>query len=233
MPSNLNLRAIFGLADSNTFRFHINQYLYRRAKDWEERGYTEKLTDWTRLNARSKFYSDHQRAAFKNWEEVTDLREPLNSRQGIPERIQLRELLSRIVMKVIEENRLDILINVHDQLPPGRIGLAPEPDTHDRTQTYPMGPDLGWTEVLIPAGYVQTVYDPTFELRTDSHGRKFYGSKTSTTPTALPAPGLPYSISFWCEPGNERLSLKAASAYESASKRRVPPPSFGPLPGEP
>jgi Asp-tRNA(Asn)/Glu-tRNA(Gln) amidotransferase A subunit family amidase len=232
-PYNLNLRSLFGLADSNTFRFHIDQYLYRRAKDWADRGYTEGLVDWPTLNARSKFYSDHQRAAFKNWEEVTDLREPLNERQGIAERIQLRELLQRVVMKVIEENKLDILINVHDQLPPGKIGLAPEPTINDRTQTFPLGPDLGWTEVLIPAGYVQTVYDPTFELRTDSHGRKFYGSKTSTVPTALAPPGLPYSISFWCEPGMERRSLKAASAYESASKRRIPPPAFGPIPGEP
>jgi amidase len=233
MPRNLNLRTLFSLADSNTFRFHIPQYLMRRSKDWADRGYTETVVNWQMLNARSKFYSDHQRAAFKNWEETKDLREPLGQRQGIAERVQLRELLQRIVMKVIEENKLDILINVHDQLPPGRIGLAPEPVSHDRTQTFPLGPDLGWTEVLIPAGYVQTVYDPTFELRTDSHGRKFYRSKTSIVPTALAPPGLPYSISFWCEPGMERQSLKAASAYESASKRRIPPPAFGPLPGEP
>jgi amidase len=35
------------------------------------------------------------------------------------------------------------------------------------------------------------------------------------------------------EPGREPLALKAASAYQSASKRRVPPPAFKPLPGEP
>ena len=28
-------------------------------------------------------------------------------------------------------------------------------------------------------------------------------------------------------------ALKAATAYQSASKRRVPPPAFPPLPGEP
>jgi hypothetical protein len=31
----------------------------------------------------------------------------------------------------------------------------------------------------------------------------------------------------------EHLIFKAASAYQAASKRRVPPPAFGPLPGEP
>jgi hypothetical protein len=31
----------------------------------------------------------------------------------------------------------------------------------------------------------------------------------------------------------EHLSLKAASAYQRASKRRTPPPGFPPLEGEP
>jgi Asp-tRNA(Asn)/Glu-tRNA(Gln) amidotransferase A subunit family amidase len=45
----------------------------------------------------------------------------------------------------------------------------------------------------------------------------------------LPAPGLPFSLVFRAEPGAEDLILKAASAYEAASKRRVLPPAFGPV----
>jgi hypothetical protein len=233
MPHNMNLRTIMGLAESNTFRFHIEQYLQRRAKDWDALGYKETVVDWPMLNARSKFYSDHQRAAFKNWEQVTDLREPFGSRQGIAERAQLRELLRRVVMKVIYENKLDLLINVHDQLPPGKLGLAPEPEINGRHASYALGPDLGWTEVVIPAGFVRTVYDPTFELKTTRSGKKIYVGKTNPVATSLPAPGIPYSISFWTEPGMEKNSIKAASAYEGISKRRIPPPNFGPLPGEP
>ena len=47
----------------------------------------------------------------------------------------------------------------------------------------------------------------------------------------LAEPGLPFSLVFRCEPGKEDVILKVASAYEAASKRRVPPPAFGPLPG--
>ena len=37
---------------------------------------------------------------------------------------------------------------------------------------------------------------------------------------------------MWCgEPGAETRILRVASAYEAASKRRVPPPMFGPLAG--
>ena len=59
------------------FRFHIPQYLTRRAADWHARGFTETLVDFPALNARSKFWGDDQRAAFRNWEEVTDPRNPL------------------------------------------------------------------------------------------------------------------------------------------------------------
>jgi amidase len=233
MPRSMNLRTVLGLGKTNTFRFHIEQYLQRRAADWGTLGYKETVADWSMLNARSKFFSDNQRAAFKNWEETGDLREAFGSRQGIPERIQQRELLNRVVMKVIQENKLDLLINVHDQLPPGKLGLAPEPGVSGRAASYPLGPDMGWTEVVIPAGFVRTVYDPTFQLETDKSGKKSYAGKTNPIPTELPAPGIPYSISFWTEPGMERNSIKAASAYESISKRRISPPAFPPLPGEP
>ena len=38
-----------------------------------DRGFKETLTDWPALNARSKFWGDDQRAAFKNWEEIDSL----------------------------------------------------------------------------------------------------------------------------------------------------------------
>ena len=63
-----------------TFRFHIPQYLKRRAADWSAKGFSETLVDFPTLNARSKFWGDDQRAAFKNWEEVADPRNPLDQR---------------------------------------------------------------------------------------------------------------------------------------------------------
>ena len=38
------------------------------------RGFTETLVDFPTLNARSKFWGDDQRAAFKNWEEIEEIR---------------------------------------------------------------------------------------------------------------------------------------------------------------
>ena len=231
LPKNLNIRLIEEEADSNSFRFHFTQYAQRRAADWKARGFVENLTNFTELNARSKFWGDDQRAAFKNWEETENMRNPLGERQGIDEHIMLRELLRRVEEKVIQENHLDVVVRLHYSLPPGKIGLAPQPGPRGDTRgEIRMGPFAGVTEVLVPAGYVRTVYDPTFTLSPD---KKRYIPTNNNTPTALPAPGLPFSLVFRADPGKEDLILKVASAYQAASKRRVPPPAFGPLPGEP
>lgn len=226
-PKNLDLATIQNQEMAMAFRFHISQYLSRRAADWKAKGFEETLADWAALNARSKFWGDDQRAAFKNWEEVADPRNPHGSRQGVNERIMLRELLRRADMMVILENKLDALVRLHTPWPPGLIGHAYQYDIASNLRPESLsGPNAGLTEVLIPAGYVTTAYDPVYQLTPDA---KRYVTKASDKPTTIPAPGLPFSLVFRCEPGKEDVVLKVASAYEAASQRRVPPPNFGPV----
>jgi Asp-tRNA(Asn)/Glu-tRNA(Gln) amidotransferase A subunit family amidase len=223
-PSNLDLGTIQQQELANTFRFHISQYLMRRAADWKAKGIEEALADWPSLNARSKFWGDDQRAAFKNWEETGDPRNRLDGRQGVNERIMLRELLRRADMMVILENKLDALVRLHTPWPPGLIGHPHQYDIPSNLAPESLsGPNAGLTEVLIPAGYVTTAYDPVFSLSAD--GTR-YVSTPSHTPTVLPEPGLPFSLVFRAEPGKEDVLLEIASAYEAASERRIPPPAF-------
>ena len=231
-PSNLDIPTVQEQELAMSFRFHIRQYLSRRAADWQELGFTETLTGWPALNARSKFWGDDQRAAFRNWEEVADPRNPLprpgiQGRQGVPERIMLRELLRRVDMMVLYENRLDALVRLHTPFPPAKIGGANQPGTSQNIRMESFnGPNAGLTEVLVPAGYVATAYDPVFRLSGDATR---YIPEPSGTPTALREPGLPFSLVFRADPGREDTLLRIASAYESASRRRIPPPAFGPL----
>ena len=227
-PANLDIATIQDQELAMSFRFHIPQYLSRRAADWQARGFRETLVDFATLNARSKFWGDDQRAAFLNWDDLADPRNPLGGRQGVPERIMLRELLRRVDMMVMLENKLDALVRLHTPWPPGLIGGAYQYDivSNLRPETF-YGPNAGLTEMLVPAGYVTTVYDPVFKLSAD---KTRYVSAPSATPTAIPPPGLPFSLVFRCEPGREDVLLRIASAYEAASRRRVPPPAFGPLP---
>ncbi|NVO16643.1 MAG: amidase [Rhodoplanes sp.] len=230
-PKNLDIGTIQQQEMAMAFRFHISQYLMRRAADWAEQGVTETLSDWAALNARSKFWGDDQRAAFRNWEEIADPRNPLGGRQGVDERIMLRELLRRVDMMVMLENKLDALVRLHTPWPPGLIGHPHQYDIpHNLAPESLMGPNAGLTEVLVPAGYVTTVYDPVFALTPD--GAR-YVSAPSHTPTTIPAPGLPFSLVFRAEPGKEDVILRIASSYEAASRRRIPPPAFGPIPRQP
>ena len=227
-PSNLDIATIQQQELANTFRFHIPQYLTRRAADWKAKGFTETLTSFAELNKRSKFWGDDQRSAFKNWEEIADPRNPLDGRQGVNERIMLRELLRRADMMVILENKLDALVRLHTPWPPGLIGHPHQYDIPSNLRPESLyGPNAGLTEMLVPAGYVTTAYDPVFKLTAD--GKK-YVSQGSHTPTTIPAPGLPFSLVFRAEPGKEDRLLEIASSYEAASRRRIPPPAFGPIP---
>ena len=226
-PNNLNIGTIQQQQLANSFRFHISQYLMRRAEDWKAAGFHEALDNWAQLNTRSKFWGDDQRAAFKNWEEISDPRNPIEGRQGINERIMLRELLRRVDMMVLIENRLDAFVRLHTPWPPGVIGQPHQYDTiHNLRPESLYGPNAGLTEILVPAGYVTVAYDPVFKLNED--GTKYFSSP-SEQPTNIDQPGLPFSLVFRSEPGTEDSLLHIASAYETASKRRISPPDFGPL----
>lgn len=112
-------------------------------------------------------------------------------------------------------------------LPPAIIGGAEEPGLIDRLRLeHFFGPNAGLSEILVPAGYVKLAYDARFKLSDD---QLTFLNIPSEEPTVLNEPGLPFSLVFRCEPGKEDLILKIASAYESASRRRISPPQFGPV----
>ena len=74
--------------------------------------------------------------------------------------------------------------------PPGKIGGAAQLGIQQNLRRESFnGPNAGLTEVLIPAGYVTTVYDPLFALSPD--GTR-YVSVASDTPTTIPSPDCPF-----------------------------------------
>lgn len=235
-PGNLDLMSVQPQQLAHGFKFHINQYLGRRADDWEALGHRETLRDLEALNRRSKFWGDDQRSAFLNWQDIADLRNGFGQRQGVNERIMLRELLRRVDMMVLYENRLDALVRLHTPFAPAKIGGARQPRTmssNDASRDQNLlpesfdGPNAGLTEALVPAGYVTTVYDPVHELSADGAG---WIARPAAAATQLPPPGLPFSLVFRAEPGREDMVLRIASAYEAASRRRIPPPAFTRVP---
>jgi amidase len=217
-PPNLNLRRITLFPRTLSFKFHLSQYLLRRGD--------AKVKDWASLNANATYYSGDKLAAFINWQNLPDIRS-----DGITERIKMREVMQRVVLKVMRENNLDVLVNPLTTIPIPKIGGPVEPEVNSRpSNRFAFTADAGIPEVTVPAGFNRVIYEPKFALSPDT---KSYRSVSGTERTLLDPPGLPISLSFWAGPGEEPTILKAASAYEGATKHRRPPAAFGPLPGEP
>ena len=219
LASNLNLRRVTLSPAPRAFAFHINQYLARRGD--------ARVADMASLDANTRYFAAEAQAGSANWAALDDIRS-----EGNTERMQMRAVMQLVLAKVMKENRLDVLVNPENTLPHQKVGGPSEPMVDGRgaagvTQT--ITALLGAPEIVVPAGVNRIVYEPRFVL--NAAGDR-YSEVTGDERSLLDTP-LPISLMFWAGPGAEAAVLKAASAYEAATRHRVPPPDFGPLPPEP
>jgi Asp-tRNA(Asn)/Glu-tRNA(Gln) amidotransferase A subunit family amidase len=219
-PANLNMRRIIAnLPDDDaavsgyTFAFNFAQYLMERGDS--------RVHDWETLNANAKYHSDVRRAAMKNWEN-----KPIDIRtNAVTHTMKRRDAVRMAVMKVLEQNKIDVFVNPSSTSVAAKLGGATEPNR----KSYGHGATLGLPEVFVPAGFVDTIYEPSFVLSKDGAE---YERVSGAEPKKLAHP-LPFNIGFWAGPGEESTILKVASAYEAATQHRKAPPGFGPVRGEP
>jgi amidase len=213
LSENLNLRTINDAPLTTSFGFHLEQYLMRRGD--------ARVNDWKSLNENSKYYSESRTVSMRNWEHREDL-----ASDGITRIMKMRDVMRLVVLNVMRRNHIDVLVNPTITIPPTRIGYANEPTVKDRpTGRFPTSANLGIPELTVPAGFNRIVYDPEYVLK---EAKDAYENVTSKKKTELDA-ALPVGISFWAGPGDEPILLRAASAYEAATRHRVPPPDFGPV----
>ena len=131
---------------------------------------------------------------------------------------KMQTVVRLVIQKVMYENDIDAFVNPENTLPHRKIGGASEPTADDRNgerRRRQRRPDV--------CGHV---YEPGFALSAD---KTRYNYVSGTQRSLLPRP-MPISMMLWSGPGEEPVLIKIASAYEAATKHRVPPPDFGPLP---
>jgi len=222
LPENLNFRKMFSNPPTDkdaitgyTFSYNFAQYLMARGD--------ATIKDWASLNANAKYFNDVRRAAMKNWEnKEIDIRTDTLSYD-----MKRHDAMRLVMMKVLEQNKIDVFVNPTGLAMQGKIGGAAVQGGGGGGFGY--GAMLGIPEVFVPAGYADSIYDNKFSLSKD--GKKYEGIE-GTEPTKLGGVGLPYTIAFWAEPGQESTLLKVASAYESATHHFKAPPGFGRVKGE-
>ncbi len=224
LPANMNFNRVFANPPTDpdavsgyTFAFQFGQYLALRGDS--------RVYDWQTLNANAKYHSDSRRAAMKNWEnKEMDIRT-----NAITYTMKRRDTLRMAMIKVLEQNKIDVFVNPVNLTLQGKLGGASvQGGGGGGGPAFGYGAMLGIPEAFVPAGFAESIYDLKFSLSKD--GKK-YEAVESTEPTKLGGIGLPYNIAFWAEPGQESMLLKVASAYETATQHRKAPPGFGPVKG--
>jgi amidase len=219
LSDKINLRRVSsGLANPRS-SFQIDKYLAIRGD--------ERVKDWASWVANSKFKSEAQRIGAE-----TAVAKPNLDPRADPASVnylKMQTVFRMIVQKVMAANGIDAFVNPENTLPPFRLGGPDEPGVNARPAMScctAFTALLGGPEIEVPAGYVQTVYEPQWVLSSD---KKRYETVTGTVESRLPQP-MPISLMLWAAPGSDPSVIKIASAYEAATHHRIPPPAFGPLP---
>lgn len=166
------------------------------------------------------------------------------------------QTLRQIILQVMAENNLDALVYAYTTIPPHIIltnrlvkttethtepkilkagtvmadpNLIPgEPVLKSDLDTYrgsgssfavSLSPETGFPAVVVPAGFTREVYDRVPD-DTDPNGSRLEGPKKIELPVAL---------EFLARPFEEASLFEIASAFESITRHRRPPPAFGAL----
>jgi amidase len=221
LSDKLNIRNI-----AETGRFANASSLIQVNKYLAERG-DARVKDWASWVPNATFKTDDIRIRAENALAKSDPRQPQTSANYL----KMQTVMRMVILKVMRENKIDVFVNPEQTTPPYLLGGPMEPDVNDRPsrsccQTFTAV--LGSPEIDVPAGFVTTTYDPKTVLSAD---KKSYTYLTGDVKSQLPHP-MPISLMVWSGPGSDDDVIKVASAYESATHHRAPPPSFGPVPGE-
>ena len=220
LSDKLNIRSI------EVQRFANPNGLESMSKYLAERN-DERVKDWASWVANATFKTDAARVGSQNAAMKQTPRLALDT----PTYLEMQSVMRMIILKTMYENKVDVFVNPEQTTPPYLLGGAMEPDVNDRPSRsccQTLTAMIGGPEIEVPAGFVTTTYDPQTVLSKD---KKEYTYVTGSVESNLPHP-MPISLMFWSGPGSDANVIKVASAYESATHHRAPPPAFGPVPGE-
>lgn len=216
LSDGINLRRISARLSNPSSPYSINRYLRQRGD--------ARVKDWATWVANAKFRTDEERAGAIL---ALNDKDPRADPQGVSY-LKMQSVMRLAILKVMQENKIDVFVNAEQTTAPYPLGGAPEPMVNDRPShscCAAFTALIGIPEADVPAGHIQTAYDPQFQLSPD---KKEYIAVTGQRMTTMRHP-MPISMMFWAGPGYDSDVIRIASMYEAATHHRVPPPMFGPV----
>jgi amidase len=239
----VNLRMLAAQPRGNEAHYAIKRYL-------RERG-DAKFKDLQDMLAMPMFSGnlDNLKRAFSDGADTLDT-------QAQIDHLTRMQTLQRIILQVMAENNLDALVYAYTTIPPHVIltnRLVKTVETHTEPRILKAGtvmsdptlvpdepvlksdldtyrgsgssfavnlsPETGFPAIVVPAGFTREVYDRVPD-DSDPNGSRLEGPKQVELPVAL---------EFLARPFGEATLFEIASAFESLTHNRRPPPGFGPI----
>jgi Asp-tRNA(Asn)/Glu-tRNA(Gln) amidotransferase A subunit family amidase len=139
------------------------------------------------------------------------------------DRLQQRMAFQQTILACMADLHVDALVYPTMNIPPMKIDQPEEPTVNGRgVFHWTVFGHQGFPTITVPAGFTTQVYDRVLDPSSPD-GTKLIG----------PTPAkLPIGVDFATRPFDEPMLLRIASAYAAATRHRLPPPDFGPLPSE-
>src|SRR5262245_45294243 len=197
----------------NDVAFDIDRYLAERND-----ATIKTFADWV---VHARFRDDASRAGAENWVALKDHLAP-----GKADRLARSYIARLALQRVMAENGIAAFVHPENTVPTPKIQ---GPNVGD-ISLEGITPFFQIPRVVVPAGTNDVVVEPQYALndaKTD-----YISTIAPNTPKTKLAHPMPIAITFFAGQGEEPTLIKIATAYESATHHRAPPPAFGPAPAQ-
>jgi len=213
VPAGPTIRSMGPASNSGQAKYMLSRYL-------KERG-DANIKTITDLINKSNFYKDvrpdagfvDRKAALEDMNKSVML--------DMANIFQDRFAYQQVVLQCMAAQNLDALVSPTGNIPAYVLGAPLEPPLDGRTTSvWGLLGQQGIPTLSVPAGFTTHVFDRVRDAAAPG-GARLAGPVQAK---------LPVGIMFFGRPFSEPTLLRIASAYEAATKHRIPPPDFGPLP---
>src|ERR1700730_12676077 len=213
VPAGSTIRNIGSAGNAGLTKYMLSRYL-------RERG-DANIKSIRDLIDKSNFYRDirpeagfvDRKAALEDMSSIASL--------DMANLFQDRFAYQQVVLQCMAQENLDALVSPAGNIPAYILGAPVEPPLAGMTNSvWGLLGQHGFSTLSVPAGFTTQVFDRVRDA-TAGDGTRLVGP--------IPAK-LPLGIMFFGRPFSEPTLFRIASAYEAATKHRIAPPDFGPVP---
>ena len=213
VPDSLSIRGLGRVGMEGQNRYMLNRYL-------RERGDANIKTVEDLAN-KSTFFTDVREDTGYSDRKENLLETSADQTLDLVNFFADRYAYQTIVLQCMAQQSLDAFMSPAGNIPAYILGEPREPNLNGRgNSVWPILGTKGFPMMNVPSGFTENVWDRVRDASVPG-GTRLVGPVSARIPVA---------VTFYARPFAEPVLFQIASAYELATKHRVPPEGFGPVP---